>query len=390
MMCVEKLSSVPELSSKATVAAMTSPTLLSKLSLGDLTLKNRVALASLTRGRSGRSQIPTAINAEYYVQRASVGLLISEGTIISPGGNGWAGAPAIYSEAHIDGWKSVNDAVHEKGGVIFCQLWHLGRAASSCFHGIRPVAASEIAADGRVTDYDGTKVPYEVPHALTVSEIADVVEEFRHAAKCALKAGFDGVEVHSANGYLLDVFLQSISNVRTDEYGGSFENRFRIVREVIAACQESFPLSRIGIKLSPNGAFNSMGSDDNFEAFSYFVTQLNQIGVGYVQVVDGLGFGFHNKCKQFKLADARKCFDGIIMGNCGYEQLTAEGALNTGAADMISFGRALISNPDLVERFENNWPLNPPADHTAFWWYPNFPDGDSSVGYTDFPAYKAE
>lgn len=353
-------------------------------------MKNRMALASLTRGRSGRSQVPTAINAEYYVQRASVGLLITEATLISPGANGWAGAPAIYTEAHIDGWKVVNNAVHDKGGVIFCQLWHMGRAASSCFHGLRPVSASEIAAVGQVTDFDGTKVPYEVPHSLTAAEITGVVDEYRQSAKNAKEAGFDGIEIHAANGYLLDQFLQSVSNVRTDEYGGSFENKFRIVREVIAACQEYYPLDRIGIKLSPNGAYNSQGSEDNFEAFQYYIAQLNQIGVVYIQLVDGLGFGFHNKCKQFKLADCRKLFDGIIMGNCGYEQLTAEGALLTGAADMISFGRLFISNPDLVERFQNNWPLNPPASHTTFWSYPNFPDGDSSVGYTDFPTYKVE
>jgi len=353
----------------------------------DLTLKNRVVLAPLTRARSGRSQIPNQTNVEYYTQRASAGLLISEGTIISKQAMGWAGAAAIYDPQHVEGWKKVTKSVHAAGGTIFCQLWHLGRVCSSAFHGLQPVGPSAILIEGQVTDYEGNKVPYELPHALEIHEIADVVEEFRQAALNAKEAGFDGVEIHSANGYLLDSFLQSVSNVRTDKYGGSFENRFRIVAEVIDAVLTVFPASHVGIRLGPNAAFGGMGGADNHEAFTEYIARLNKYKLAYLHVMDGLGFGFHGKSKQFKLADARKVYDGTIIGNVGYEKLTAEGAINSGAADLIAFGRPYLANPDLVERFKNDWPLAV-AGYEVWWTYPNFPE-ESSFGYTDFPAYSA-
>lgn len=362
--------------------------LLQPLKMGDLLLKNRVALAPLTRGRSGRSQVPNQHNVEYYTQRASAGLLISEGTILSKNGMGWAGAAAIYAPEHVEGWKKVTASVHAANGAIFCQLWHLGRVTSTVFHGLHPVAPSAIAAHGQVTDYDGSKVPYVVPRALETAEIPTVVEEFRHAAANAKEAGFDGVEIHGANGYLLDEFLQSVSNVRTDQYGGSFENRFRIVAEIIEAIKTVYPSTRIGIRLSPNGAFNSMGSADNVEAYTFYLSELNKYNLAYVHVMDGLGFGFHKLCAPFTLADARKVYSGIIIGNVGYDKDSAEAAISSGNADMIAFGRPYISNPDLVERFANDWPLAAPAGHEAYWWYDNFPDGDASKGYTDFPAYK--
>ncbi len=354
----------------------------------DLILKNRMVLAPLTRGRSGRSQIPNQVNVDYYTQRASGGLLISEGTVISKQAMGWAGVAAIYDPQHVEGWKKVTKSVHEANGAIFCQLWHMGRQASSVFHGIQPVAASAIAAVGQVTDYERNKVPFEVPRSLDTDEIPGIVEVFRQAAINAKEAGFDGVEVHSANGYLLDSFLQSVSNVRTDKYGGSFENRFRIVAEVLDAVLTVFPPSRVGIRLSPNGAFGSVGSADNFEAFKYYIARLNKYNLGYLHVMDGLGFGFHAKCAQFMLVDARKLFDNTIIGNVGYEKLTAEGAINSGSADLIAFGRPYISNPDLVERYKNDWPLAV-AGHEVWWTYPTFPE-QSSYGYSDFPAYKPE
>lgn len=366
-------------------------TLLSKVSLhADLVLANRIAMAPLTRARAGRSQVPNATMAKYYVQRASAGLIISEATVISRRGMGWAGAPAIYEPAHVEGWKAVTSAVHEAGGKIFCQLWHMGRVASSCFHGLQPISASEIPAVGQVTDYDLTKHPYEVPHAATIEEIKEIVNEYRVAAANALEAGFDGVEIHAANGYLLDQFLQSISNTRQDTYGGSIQNRFQLLREVVEACLESFPSHRVAVRLSPNGAFNSMGSADNFEAFSYYISELEKFKLGYLHVMDGLGFGFHNKCPQMRLADVRKIYQGVIMGNCGYDKLTAEGALNTGAVDIIAFGRPFISNPDLVERFANDWQLAPAAPFSVYYSFPNFPDGDGTVGYSDFPTYQEE
>jgi len=354
-----------------------------------LTLKNRMVLAPLTRGRSGRSQVPNQANVDYYTQRASGGLLISEGTIISKQAMGWAGAAAIYEPQHVEGWKKVTKSVHEAGGAIFCQLWHMGRVTSSVFHGLEPVGPSAIGSVGQVTDYDRNKIPYVVPRALETHEIANIVEEYRIAAQNAKEAGFDGVEIHSANGYLLDTFLQSCSNVRTDEYGGSFENRFRFLAQVIEAVLTVFPASRVCARLSPNGTFSSMGSADNFEAFTYYISRLNKYKLGFVHVMDGLRFGFHNKCEQFRLVHARKVFDNTIIGNVGYEKLTAEGAINTGAADLIAFGRPWISNPDLVERYKNNWPLAP-SDHATWWMYPTFPEGDPSVGYSDFPVYTPE
>lgn len=365
-------------------------TLFTELSFsGDLKAKNRLALAPLTRGRSGRSQIPNQANVDYYTQRATAGLIISEGAILSKQGMGWAGAAAIYEPQHVEGWKKVTKSVHEANGIIFCQLWHMGRVTNSVFHGLQPVSSSPIAAQGQTTTYELTKVPYEVPRALETSEIATVVEEYRHAAANCKEAGFDGVELHGANGYLLDEFLQSCSNKRDDIYGGSFENRFRIVKEVIEAVKTVYPSTRIGIRLSPNGAFSSMGSADNYDAFMYYLAELNKLNLAYVHVMDGLGFGFHNLCKQLKLADARKVYDGIIIGNVGYDKLTAEGAINTGAADMIAFGRPYIGNPDLPARYQNNWPLTN-ASHEIYWTYPGFPDADPAVGYSDFPSYTPE
>lgn len=361
--------------------------LLQPLQFGDLTLKNRIALAPLTRGRSGRSQVPNDVNVEYYRQRSTAGLVISEGTIISEQGMGWAGAAAIYKPEHVEGWKKVTQAVHEAGSVIFCQLWHMGRTTGSIFHGIQPVGPSAIAAEGRVTDYDGTKHAYEVPRALELDEIPNVIDQYRTAARNAKEGGFDGIELHSANGYLLDEFLQSSSNKRTDAYGGSVDNRYRLLGEVIEACKEIFPSHRIGVRLSPNGMFGSMGSADNFEAFSEILTKLNKLDLAYVHVMDGLGFGYHNLCKQLKLIDVRRVFDGIVIGNCGYTRDKAEGAIGAGAADMIAFGRPYISNPDLPQRFENGWPLTA-ADPSTFWTYPNFPDGDPSVGYSDYQTYE--
>jgi len=360
-------------------------TLLSEITIGkSIRLANRVALAPLTRGRCGPTQVPGEVNAQYYTQRANAGLIISEGTIISQEGMGWAGAAAIYSDEHVKGWQQVTSKVHEHGSKIFCQLWHMGRTSGSVFHGVTPVAPSAIATEGRVTDYEGNKHAYETPRALEISEIPRLINDYRVAARNAKEAGFDGVEVHCANGYLLDTFLQSSTNKRDDAYGGSVENRFRLISEVILACQESFP-NGVAVRISPNGVFGGMGSEDNFDAYTYYVTQLNQHNLAYLHVMDGLGFGFHNKCAQMKLADVRKVYDGVIMGNVGYEKLTAEGAINTGATDLIAFGRPFISNPDLVTRFANGWPLAPPADHTCFY---NFPAGQPEVGYTDFPAYS--
>lgn len=302
---------------------------------------------------------------------------------------GWAGAAAIYTPEQINGWKEVTERVHGAGGVIFCQFWHMGRTAGSIFHGLQPIGPSAIAATGQVTDYDLSKHAYETPHVLTVEEIGGVVNEFRIAARNAKQAGFDGIELHGANGYLIDTFLQSCSNTRTDEYGGSVENRFRILGEIIEACKESFPSNRIGVRLSPNGLFGSMGSADNFDSFTAYLQKLDKMDLAYAHVLDGLGFGFHQLCAALTLSDARKVYKGFLIGNVGYTKDSAEEAVRSGDADMIAFGRPYIGNPDLPQRFANDWPLVD-ADYTSYWTYPGFPDGNPNVGYTDFPAYSEQ
>lgn len=355
--------------------------LLSTFAMGDLELKNRVVMAPLTRARSGPDRVPNEVMAEYYRQRATAGLIIAEATTISEQGNGWVESPGIYTEEMAAAWRLTTDAVHQAGGKIFLQLWHTGRASHSDFHdGELPVAPSAIAIDGDHLHTPSGKKAYETPRALETSEIPNVVSDYRQAAALAKSSGFDGVEVHSANGYLLDTFLQSKTNLRSDAYGGSIENRFRLLREVLAAVTSVWPANRVAVRLSPNGGFNDMGSPDFREQFTYAATELNQLGLAYLHVMDGLGFGFHELGEPMTLTEFRKSFDGPLMGNCGYTQDTAEAAIDSGDADLISFGRPYISNPDLVYRFKNDVPLNPEAD-MKHWYSPT-----GATGYTDFPT----
>ena len=360
-----------------------SPHLLSPVQLGDLSLPNRVVLAPLTRSRAGESRIPNDLMATYYTQRASAGLIISEATMISAQAIGWSNSPGIYNEEQIQGWKSVVEAIHAKGGHIFLQLWHMGRASHSSFqpNGELPVAPSAIAIQGDGIHTPIGKMPYEVPRALETDEIPGIVEDYRKAAEGAKKAGFDGVEIHGANGYLIDQFLQSKTNQRSDRYGGEKESRFQFLKEVTEAVLTVWDARRVGVRLSPNGIFNDMGSTDYREAFLYYAQQLNTYGLGYLHVMDGLAFGFHEVGIPMTLAEFREVFKQTLMGNCGYDQAMAETAIKDGNADMIAFGRSYISNPDLVERFANNWPLNPISDMAT--WYSYEPEG-----YIDFPTYE--
>ena len=357
--------------------------LLSEYSLHGLSLKNRVVMSPLTRSRSGEERLPNSLMAEYYAQRASAGLIITEATVISEQGIGWRNSPGIYSDEQAEAWKKVVDAVHAKGTLIFLQLWHCGRASHTSFHERQglPVAPSAIKING---DYIYTpigKQPYEIPRALETDEVSTVVEDYRRAAERATRAGFDGVEIHSANGYLIDQFLQSKTNHRTDRYGDSLKNRFRFLDEIVRAILTVWPSGRVGVHISPNGNFNDMGSPDYRETFLYAAKQLDIYGLAYLHVVDGFGFGFHELGTPMTLAEFRDVFAGPLMGNCGYTRETAEDAIKSGHADLISFGRPYISNPDLVERFANGWPLNPPADMKV--WY-----SFDEVGYTDFPLYE--
>jgi N-ethylmaleimide reductase len=311
-------------------------------------------------------------------------MIVTEATVVSKQAIGWLNSPGIYTDEQGEAWKPITDAVHEKGGLIFLQLWHCGRASHSSFqeNGALPVAPSAIGIGGN-DDWIHTptgKQRHETPRALETSEIAGIVEDFRKGAERARKAGFDGVEIHSANGYLIDQFLQSRTNHRTDRYGGSIENRCRFLDEVAGAVASEWPAHRVGAHLSPNGNFNDMGSPDFRETFLHAAQLLNRHRLAYLHVVDGLAFGFHGLGEPMTLAEFRQVFEGPLVGNCGYTMETAEAQISAGHADMISFGRPYISNPDLVERFAHGWPLNPEAELKT--WY-----AFGAEGYTDFPRY---
>ncbi|MGL5081333.1 MAG: alkene reductase [Microcoleaceae cyanobacterium] len=357
--------------------------LLSSFQLGNLTLKNRVVLAPMTRSRAGVERTPNSLMAEYYAQRSSAGLIITEATVISAQANGWEQTPGIYSDEHTEAWKPVVEAVHAKGTPIFMQLWHCGRASHSSFqlNGQLPVAPSALKLNGDYIHTPKGKEAYETPRALATEEVASIVEDYRQAAERAKVAGFDGIEIHGANGYLIDEFLQSKTNHRPDQYGGSVENRYRFLKEITEAILTVFPANQVAVRLSPNGVFNDMGSPDYREAFLYIAEQLNLYGLAYLHLVDGLAFGFHELGEPMTLAEFRNVFSGPLMGNCGYTEDTAEAAIQAGDADLIAFGRPYISNPDLVERFTNHWPLNPPAEMKD--WY-----SFSPTGYIDFPSYS--
>jgi N-ethylmaleimide reductase len=360
---------------------MSTGALFETFTLRDLALRNRVVLAPMTRSRAGTSRIANRLMAEYYSQRSSAGLLISEATTISPEANGWNESPGIYTDAMVAGWKHTTHAVHEKGGVIFLQLWHMGRASHSSFHNGQPaVAPSAIKINEEYIHTPTGKQSHEVPRALETAEISRVVDDYRRAAQRAMVAGFDGVEIHAANGYLIDEFLQSRTNHRTDQYGGNIENRYRFLEQVVQAVTSVVPVNRVGVRLSPNGVFNDMGSPDYREQFTFVASQLDRFGLAYLHVMDGLAFGFHKLGEPMTLTEFRRVFRGPLIGNCGYTQVTAETAISQGHADLIAFGRPFISNPDLVERFRNGYPLA--ADAPMSDWY--LPTGEK--GYTDYPT----
>lgn len=362
-------------------SSLSSPRLLSPFDLRGLPLRNRVVMAPLTRARAGRERVPNELMREYYLQRASAGLIIAEATTISEQGFGWVDSPGIYNDAQVAGWQKITTALRARGTPFFLQLWHCGRASHSSFHGGQPaVSASAIKINGDYIHTPIGKQPCETPRALETAEVAAVVEDYRRAAQRAQAAGFDGVEIHAANGYLINQFLDSKTNHRTDCYGGSVENRYRFLREVVEAVLTVWPANRVAVRLSPNGVFNDMGAPDFRETYAYVAQQLNACGLAFLHVVDGLAFGFHEQGQPMTLPEFRAVFAGPLMGNCGYTQETAEAVLAAGHADLIAFGRPYLSNPDLVERFTHGWELNPPAD-VKVWSAP------TAEGYTDFPIH---
>ena len=357
--------------------------LLTPFKLGSYTLQNRIVMAPLTRNRTVADNVPNALMALHYEQRATAGLLISEATQVSPQGLGYPNTPGIHSPEQIEGWKLITNAVHAKGGKIFLQLWHVGRISHPDLqpNGDLPVAPSAIAPEGEVATYTGMK-PYVTPRALELAESPEIVEQYRIGAENALEAGFDGVEVHSANGYLLDQFLQDNTNHRTDIYGGSLENRARLLMEVMEAVVNVWGSDRVGVRLSPSGIFNSMYDSNRAATFGYVVKELNRFNLTYLHLVAPRVEGFGSAEDQPDLgADFfRPIFKGTIITAGGYSFETGNAAIASGNADLVSFGRLYIANPDLPERFAANAPLNKPDRNTFY--------GGDAKGYTDYPTLQ--
>jgi N-ethylmaleimide reductase len=359
---------------------MTKPNLFDGLRLGDLDLPNRIVMAPLTRNRAlPDGDVPHALNAEYYAQRASAGLIITEASQISPEGKGYAWTPGIYSGAQVDGWKQVTDAVHANNGRIFVQLWHVGRISHTSLQPNQqaPVAPSELAAEAHT--FDGQAfVPTSTPRALETSEMARVVDDYRKAAMNAKDAGFDGIELHAANGYLLDQFLRDGSNRRTDAYGGSVENRARLLIEVLEALIEVWPAGRIGLRLSPFSHANGIDDSNPMVTFSHVISKLNEFGLAYLHLVEGETGGTRDLPEGASIAALRELFKGTYMANNGYDRDLAAQAVGSGDVDLVAFGRPFIANPDLVERLTQNANLNEVDAATLY--------GGGAAGYTDYPA----
>jgi N-ethylmaleimide reductase len=365
------------------------PRLFSSFPIGDLNLSHRVVMAPLTRMRSTQpGDIPNPLNAEYYAQRATPGgLIVSEATQISLQGKGYPAAPGIHSAEQVDGWRLVTEAVHARDGLIFLQLWHVGRVSHTSLHpetGL-PVSASAIpVADGaKAFTADFQQAEYETPRALETAELPGIVEDYRRAAVNAMAAGFDGVEIHSANGYLLDQFLEDKTNHRTDEYGGSIENRARLLLEVTDAVIGVWGKGRVGVRLSPFGTFSDMGDSNPVALFSYVLEQLSARDVAYAHIVEprvgSAGRGAPIDNSQPRTSHIfRKAFKGVLISAGGYTAATGEETISEGFADAIAYGRLFIANPDLPERFRENTELNAP-DRSTFY-------GGTEKGYIDYPS----
>jgi N-ethylmaleimide reductase len=369
---------------------MNFPLLFSPLQVGPYLLNHRIVMAPLTRMRAEKASFaPRPLNAEYYGQRATPGgLIIAEASPVMSTGRGNAGTPGIYSDRQIEGWRDVVDAVHKKGGVIFLQLWHVGRVSHSSFQpgGALPVAPSAvpIAETLKTMTADGKLVSYETPRALQTSEIADVIDSFRRAAINAREAGFDGVEIHGANGYLIEQFLQSHTNLRTDRYGGSIENRARLLMEIAHAVIEVWGADRVGVRLSPYGVANDSGEVDPMPLYSQGIHSLDPLGLAYLHFIEPRSSGagraeVNHQNVPSAMVLFRPSWRGVLISAGGFTGATAEAAIADGHADAIAFGRIFISNPDLPRRLREGFPLTPYNRATFY--------GGEEVGYTDYAAY---
>lgn len=348
------------------------------LKLGATELKNRILMAPLTRNRALPDGTPGTLAGEYYRQRASAGLIITEATQVSAMGKGYLNTPGIYTDTHVQAWKQITDAVHAEGGKIFVQLWHVGRISHSSLlpNNTQPVAPSAIRAEAQTFTTEGM-VDVSQPRALSIEEIKATIEDYRHAAQKAKEAGFDGIEVHAANGYLIDQFLNDQTNQRDDEYGGSLENRMRFMLEVMDAVKTSFPADQVGVRLSPTGTFNDISDSNRAEHFTHIAATLNPLGLAYLHMVEKFP-GIDSSDEDAATLDSvRNAWDGHYIANGDYNRNEGEKAVASGRADAVAYGRPFIANPDLPERLEANATLNEPQPDSFY--------GGDHRGYTDYP-----
>ncbi|MFG1298191.1 alkene reductase [Xanthobacter sp. V3C-3] len=362
---------------------MSAPSLFDSFRLGDVTLSNRIVMAPLTRNRAVAGFVPSPLAVEYYAQRADAGLIITEASQISQQGQGYQDTPGIYSDAQVEGWKKVTDAVHAKGGRIYIQLWHVGRVSHTALqpNGGAPVAPSAIRAETKTFVNNGFAETSE-PRALELSEIPGLIEDYRRAAANAIRAGFDGVEIHGANGYLIDQFLRDGANKRTDAYGGSIANRARFLLEVVDAVVGEIGAQRTGLRLSPVAPANGLTDSDPQPLFNYVFDELEKRHLVYIHVVEGATQGPRDINPNFSFEELRVRYSGAWMVNNGYDLSLAKTAVAEGKADLVAFGRAFISNPDLVERLRRGAPLNELDRATLY--------GGGAAGYTDYPTLADE
>jgi len=349
--------------------------------LGPYRLANRIVMAPLTRSRASAAGVPTPLMAEYYGQRASAGLIVAEGTNISPQARGYASTPGLYTREQVEAWRVVTAGVHARGGRIFPQLWHVGRVSHPSLQpgGALPVAPSAIRPQATAYTQRGFE-PCVTPRALDEAEIAGIIEQYRQAADNALAAGFDGVEIHAANGYLIDQFLRDSTNQRRDGYGGSREKRARLLLEVVSAAAAACGAERVGVRLSPLSPVNGAALDgDPAATYGFVVARLNELGVAYIHVIEGVTQGPREVAGGIDLQALRRSFKGCYIANNGYDLHLALEARRRDLADLISFGRLYIANPDLVERLQHGAPLNEPDRATFF--------GGGAAGYTDYPRW---
>ncbi len=357
-----------------------SPNLFQPARLGALGLDNRIVMAPLTRSRTGSAGIPGPMNATYYAQRATAGAIIAEATQISRQGQGYAYTPGIHDEAQVAGWKLVTDAVHQGGSKIILQLWHVGRISHPSLQpdGALPVAPSAVRPEGNAFTEAGFQ-PFVTPRALATDEVAGIVEDYRQAALNARRAGFDGVEIHAANGYLIDQFLRDGTNQRTDRYGGSIENRTRFLLEVTEAVVGVWGGDKVGVRISPVSPANDIADSDPQALFGHAVAALGRFGLAFLHVVEGATGGSRD-VGGFDFQALRQAFAGAYVANNGYDRAMALAAVEAGKADFIAFGRAFIANPDLVERLRIGAPLAEPDRDTLY--------GGDAHGYIDYPALQ--